>query len=295
MYRLNSYFRRYASSSSSKEMIDRCAPRVDLLKTEEEITKRLVDKGYNKMIWPRVKYIQMKGILKFFREGLMNLWRVHRELGGKFYSGDKFYWENFNKVPVRRADFKKVVDILAGRVSLIEASNSSRGGSGSKEQILISGREFDEMGSDFKEFKKLPLFGILFLVLEELSFAVVYVFPWLLPKTCVLPGIIEKRYYRQRAKAVAELGRLKNLRTEREVLQYVAAVMALETRSLLPVVYSAQPEFATQRRLAAAVVGCRAADFLFECQKARVRRHLQTAGSRRPIDAGQRLTIGERE
>lgn len=213
----------------------RTLPRYDLLKDVEQIRKEVVNeredgtaRGYDAAI---VHYRKAKNLFKFFKEGIVNVWKVNRALRQGVFGGGR-YIVDYSKADVEsggrhaleRSDFSQVVDEVSERVSLLKIEYErgrrnveeflGRGADG--REVLLSRREFVEMVRDKENFVKLPLFGALFIVLEELSIPFIYVFPQMLPGTCVLPGVLEKRYYDRSVRAFERLKELEDGSDARE-------------------------------------------------------------------------------
>lgn len=213
-------------------------PRYDLLKTVGQIRRELLAgrpgpspaRAYDGLV---VQYRRARNVFRFFKEGLLNVWRVHRALRRGLFSGRRYVVDysgaGGGRVAVQRGDFGRVVDELSGRVALlkIEYDAGRRTAAGflgwPRPELLLSRREFVEMVRDRANFVKLPLFGALFVVLEELSLPLIFLFPQMLPGTCVLPGALERRYYARSARA---FGRLvaQHSRSESECRDFVQAV-----------------------------------------------------------------------
>lgn len=200
----------------------RTLPAYEVLKNIKEIKREIVEgrndkkeKAYDGII---IKYKQGKNMFKFFKNGLMNLWKVNRDLRKTVFNG-KRYLIDYSRADIKqgykfiiaRKDFDKLVDELSERVSLIkvEYDNGKRDIkeflNENEKEVLLNRREYIEIVRDYENFYKLPLFGALFILLEELSFPIVYLFPWMLPSTCVLPGMLEKRFNERRIKGIAKL------------------------------------------------------------------------------------------
>lgn len=193
----------------------RTLPRLDLIKSHDLLLKELLasrqdhsSKVYDPII---LQYRKGKNIFSFFKEGLLNLYRARRDLNreifnGKMYIQDYGMGDSQGKLIVRWSDYDKVLDSIARRISLVEMERKA----GKKVDkvdygLAINREQFIEMVQIKKEWFKVPMFGLLFLILEELSLPIVYLFPQMLPKTCVLPGMIERRYNSNREKAFEKL------------------------------------------------------------------------------------------
>lgn len=203
-------------------------PRYELIKNEEEINKEIllkwdkpINKKYDKII---IKYKKFHNIFQFFKQGLINIWKVNRNLkkGEGIFNGKRYLidYSNYNednkdgKYLINRKDFNKIIDELSERIQLIkiEYENNKRNEliNFKDKEIFINRKEFIEIIRDQKNFIKLPLFGIIFLIFEELSLPIIYLFPKILPNTCILPGFIERKYYKKREEGFNKILLIKN-------------------------------------------------------------------------------------
>lgn len=213
-------------------------PRYELIKKEEEIHQEILskrDKPINKKYdFLLIKYKKLHNIFQFFKQGLINIWKVNRNLkkgegifNGKRYLIDYSNYNQFNKGKyiINRKDFNKIIDELSERIQLIkiEYENNKRNElvNSKDKEIFINRKEFIEIVRDRKNFHKLPLFGLLFLVFEEISLPIIYLFPKILPSTCILPGLIEKRYYKNKNKGFDNILSIKNGNTEEECREFI--------------------------------------------------------------------------
>lgn len=215
----------------------RSLPRYDLIKSGEAIRRELLEsrtggeaKVYDGVL---VLYRQTRNMFTFFKEGLVNVWRVHRDLRRHVFNGRRYLVDYSKgnvdgKLVLRRGDYVQLVDELSERVALlgIEAASGHRTfedyvGAG-EPQIGLTRREFVEMVRDRENVYKLPLFGVLFLVFEELSLPLVYLFPQMLPTTCVMPGWLERRYYARHRAGLATLARARGEQGAARYLQDIA-------------------------------------------------------------------------
>lgn len=221
-------------------------PRYDLLKTKEEIMREVLSQRENRASKPYdgllVQYKKARNVFSFFKEGIMNVWRVHRELGKSIYNGQRYLIDYYTrtgngngngkgngKYVVRRRDYRQIVEDVAVRVQLMrtEYTNGSRTLAklldSDETEIKLSRREFVELGRDASNWRKLPIFGLLFLILEEMSLPLLYVFPGMIPSTCVLPGRLEKRYLAHRNASLKKLTAIRGTNIE-EAAKYVQQV-----------------------------------------------------------------------
>ncbi|KAG0681749.1 hypothetical protein C6P42_003836 [Pichia californica] len=224
----------------------RSLPRYDLIKSNKEIKEEILNNRVNKenKIYDGLilQYYKIRNIFKFFKEGLLNVWRVNRSLKNKeeygIFSGKRYlidYSKGYlmdGKYIIKRKDVNKIINELSERIQLmkIEYDNGKRDELINKKDLLINRKEFIEMIRDKDNFSKLPIFGILFLIFEEFSLPLIYIFPNIIPSTCILPGIISKRYYSKNLKGIEELKKLMKLtdnndtsndKNERECREYV--------------------------------------------------------------------------
>lgn len=214
----------------------RSLPQYELIKSKEVILREILNEREDKKEKTfdnlKVQYRRISNIFKFFKEGILNIWRVNRDLRKILF--DKRHYivdysrgdEKEGKMILKRGDFNKIIDELSKRISLmkIEFDNGNRDVkdfSVLQNEILISRKQFIEIVRDHNDFIKLPLFGLFFLVFEELSLPILYLFPRILPTTCVLPGILEKRYNEKNVKAFGKLMKLKNFENEAECNQFL--------------------------------------------------------------------------
>jgi hypothetical protein len=219
-------------------------PRYDLLKSKEEIIREVLSQRENRASKPYdgllVQYKKARNVFSFFKEGIMNVWRVHRELGKNIYNGQRYLIDYYSrtgndngngngKYVVRRSDYAQIVEDVAVRVQLMrtEYMNGSRTLAklldSDETEIKLSRREFVELGRDAVNWRKLPIFGLLFLILEEMSLPLLYVFPGMIPSTCVLPGRLEKRYLAHRNASLKRLSAIRGTNIE-EAAKYVQQV-----------------------------------------------------------------------
>ncbi|GMM30513.1 hypothetical protein DAMA08_032580 [Martiniozyma asiatica (nom. inval.)] len=230
----------------------RTLPQVNLIKSAEEIQKDLIKSRtpqQNKFFDPAlIKFKQSKNIFSFFKEGLLNIWRTNRDLKKSLFNNKRYIYDfsmgdENGKLIIKRGDFDKIIDVLSQRVKLIqvEFENGKRLSNSVENEILINRKEFVEMIRLRKDFIKLPLFGLLFLILEEASLPLIYLFPRLIPSTCVLPGILSKRYYKKRNEARKRLDEINNGKGS----EFVQKIVSGETsvwkidESLVPLVCDA--------------------------------------------------------
>lgn len=191
----------------------RTIPRIDLIKSHEAIRSELLATRAAKLYDPVViQYRKAKNIFKFFKEGLLNLYRARRDLNREIFNGKRYIYDyskgdSQGRIVVRWSDYDRLVECMSQRISLVEMERKAGKPLGNKVDygIDITKDQFIEMVHLKREWFKVPLFGVLFLALEEFSLPIVYLFPALLPKTCVLPGRIEKRFYAKRDQAFAQL------------------------------------------------------------------------------------------
>ena len=218
----------------------RTLPRYDLLKSVEQIRREVLsDRGgegparvYDGVV---VQYRRARNMFQFFKEGLLNVWRVHRALLRGLFGGGRYVvdysaggGDDAGRVAVQRGDFGRVVDELGGRVALLKIEYDAGRRTlpeflgRPRAELLLSRHEFVEMVRDRANFVKLPLFGVLFVLLEEFSLPLIFLFPQMLPGTCVLPGVLERRYYARSAQAFDRLAALENESECRDFVQAVA-------------------------------------------------------------------------
>lgn len=189
----------------------RTLPRIDLIKSRDEIKKELLQtrepKSYDGIL---ITYKQTKNMLLFFKEGLFNIWRVNMELRKTVFNG-KRYLIDYNRsgdvngrliLRYGSSNYRLLIDKLAERVSLtlLEVKNGKRPidsivTGNEQDEVLLTRKEFIEIVRDDHNFTKLPLFGLIFFIFAECSLPIFYIFPQLLPSTCILPGKLEGRYY----------------------------------------------------------------------------------------------------
>lgn len=205
----------------------RTLPRLDLIKSHDLIRGELLasrqgnsSKIYDPII---IQYKKARNIFSFFKEGLLNLYRARRDLNKEVFNGKRYIYDygmgdSDGKMIVKWSDYDKVLDTIARRISLVEIEIKS----GKKVDKVdygldITREQFIEMVHLKKEWFKVPMFGLLFFILEELSLPIVYLFPQMLPKTCVLPGMIERRFNSKRETAFDELNKISNGKAEKNL------------------------------------------------------------------------------
>lgn len=188
----------------------RSLPRIDLIKDKEEIKREILskredktEKGYDNII---IYYKKAKNLVLFFKEGFLNIWKVNKDLRENIFNGQRYIIdyskgnEKDGKLIIKRGDYEQLIEELAERVSLLNIEFKNNLGNNNfnynnRNEIFINRKEFIEIVRDKQNFIKLPISGLLFLVLEEMSLLIFYFFPQLLPGTCVLPGKLENKYY----------------------------------------------------------------------------------------------------
>lgn len=198
----------------------RTVPRVDLVKSaaalQGELQASRAD-GRARVYDPAVvQYRRARNLFSFFKEGLMNLYRARQDLNrtvfnGKRYVKDYGVGDATGKLIVRWSDYDRIMDAIARQISLVDKQQGQKKTHPTNTTTLsdygldITHSQLVEMVHLHREWYKVPLFGVLFLILEELSLPLVYLFPGMVPKTCVLPGLIERRVHAKRDTAIQKL------------------------------------------------------------------------------------------
>ncbi|KAG7901976.1 hypothetical protein KL935_001936 [Ogataea polymorpha] len=195
-------------------------PPLHLIRTKKRITDQvLLEKPYGGVRLKAVVLFRLaKNYLRFFKEGMGSVWTNYKDLRSEIYSRNLFLVVNGlaandlatgdakdQKLYVKNSTVPQVVDELATAVSCLENSGSL---DLSREQIKISRAQFQTMLRTRGDILKLPLFALLFALLEEFSLPLYYIFPSLMPFTCVFPAFM-KSYYGKSIKAQRKLKELR--------------------------------------------------------------------------------------
>ncbi|KAG7698065.1 hypothetical protein KL930_001727 [Ogataea haglerorum] len=203
-------------------------PPLHLIQTRKSITNQvLLEKSYSGVRLKAVVLFRLaKVYLKFFKEGMGSIWTNYKDLRSEVYSRNLFLVVNGlaandmgtgdardQKLYLKNSSLPQVVDELATAVSCLENSGSL---DLSREQIKISRAQFQTMLRTRGDVFKLPLFALLFGIFEEFSLPLYYIFPGLMPFTCVFPAFM-KTYYGRSIKAQRRLAELRKERTFDEI------------------------------------------------------------------------------
>ncbi|KAG7818884.1 hypothetical protein KL909_001423 [Ogataea angusta] len=237
-------------------------PPIHLIQTKKRITDQVsLEKPYNGVRLKAVVLFRLaKNYLKFFKEGMGSVWTNYKDLRSEVYSRNLFLVVNGlaandlgtgdakdQKLYVRNSTLPQVVDELATAVSCLENSGSL---DLSREQIKISRAQFQTMLRTRGDLLRLPLFGLLFALLEEFSLPLYYIFPSLMPFTCVFPAFM-KSYYGKSIKAQRKLKELRKERTFDEIaVQNPFTMTEEELRSVCDLIKVGTPFSSIDRRRA---------------------------------------------
>lgn len=133
-----------------------------------------------------------KEILSFYKTGLTGIWRNRKEKAA-ILSG-KYHYEMINYVSKksennilkgRFTNSRDLTDYLLNECYLKTVEKKPLTPS-------ISRSEYQTVLRTEKDIKKLPLFGLLFVIFEELTPIICLAFPKVVPSTCILPALYSK-------------------------------------------------------------------------------------------------------
>lgn len=145
--------------------------------------------------------------LQFYKNGIKNLYTNIQFV--KFLK-NSYHLNNKDIVPgvknqhqlIKIKDEKQLVKVLSNTVknyiNEYKLTKDPKRLFENENEILIKRAYYQTILRTSKDYYKLPIFGLLFLLLEELTVALCYVFPDITPSTCLLPLSIS-RYYQNAA------------------------------------------------------------------------------------------------
>lgn len=151
--------------------------------------------------------------LNFFKFGIKNVWNnffiVKREVKDKYYLLDNGLGFNDlatgafkdKKIKIKDSNLDLLIDILSNSIRCIENETSVKDGleyiNSKSDLISISRSKFQALLRSKNDFKKIPIFGGLFLIFEEITILFCYIFPSITPTTCIVPQLMKRSYHRQ--------------------------------------------------------------------------------------------------
>lgn len=198
----------------------RTLPAFDVLDTREKIRQDLI-KEKDGQIGPFgsviVYYRFMKKILEFFKIGMVNVVKTYFDLRKSVFSGNRYIFDyslgdKDGKLALRKKDKQRIIDELVVKIRnmQVEFENGVRTKEDlfNPDEIRLTRKEYQEILRNSKDFWKVPLFGLILVVFEELSIILFALFPKVLPSTCVLPGMVKNAYYKKSHTAQIQLEKL---------------------------------------------------------------------------------------
>ncbi|KAH3668170.1 hypothetical protein OGAPHI_001924 [Ogataea philodendri] len=220
-------------------------PQIQLLKTKKTITDLVLkEKPSSSSIGVKsvVLFRLAKNYIQFFKAGMGNIWTNYRDLNKRVYGQNWYLVVNGlaandlatgdtkdQKLYLKSSKLPEAVEELATVVTCLKNSGSL---DLSREQIKLSRADFQTMLRTRKDFPKLPLFAFLFALLEEFCLPLYFIFPRLMPSTCVFPAFM-KTYYGKSMKAQEKLQELRQGRTYEEIALQNPYTMPQEELKLL--------------------------------------------------------------
>lgn len=154
-----------------------------------------------------------KVYLNFFKFGIKNVWNnffvVKREVKDKYYLLDNGLGFNDlatgefkdKKIKIKDSNLNLLINNLSNSIRCIENESSVKNGLeyiySTNDLISISRSKFQALVRSKNDFKKIPIFGGLFLIFEEITLLFCYIFPNITPTTCIVPQLMKRSYQRQ--------------------------------------------------------------------------------------------------
>ncbi|CAN3365123.1 hypothetical protein DICA3_E21792 [Diutina catenulata] len=156
-----------------------------------------------------------KSILKFYKSGIVNVWHNKTEV-------NKLIGQDFSvlrvgpqgqDIPTKIGAFSKLTEEMATMVYESKSQTAAeRARKAADEHELISSNLFTITRSQFqlinrtkKDFYKLPLFAVLFIIFEETMPLLCYVIPEITPSTCVLPALLPRLWNSSTAAVLCQM------------------------------------------------------------------------------------------
>ncbi len=211
-------------------------PQFYLLKSSSEIMRTLehdrpdLNNGLRKDL--TFKYRMLQGYGNFFRAGILNVWKNYWNLRRTAYRKiDPLYvFDNGldrndtatgnpkdKKLLLRSKTIEQIVselatavrckeNIMKGKMWLFESESD-------RHYIRLKRNMMQQMLRNKFDASKLPFFAVILVLLEELSVAVCWLSPYILPTTCLYPKFMP-RYF---ARSIKAQRRLKELRKNKSL------------------------------------------------------------------------------
>ncbi|GMG27384.1 unnamed protein product [Ambrosiozyma monospora] len=161
--------------------------------------------------WAVLQYRWLKNYLLFFKLGITNVWNTHRYVKKNIYHGQLYIVDTSlnasdrifksKKVAVRKSNLDTVLDEAANGVRLAENEcivknvgfwNGLQGQQNKDDVhdglIALTRSNFQRIIRERRDWIRLPLFALLFALLEEVTVLFYFVIPTFMPTTCVFPN-----------------------------------------------------------------------------------------------------------
>ncbi|GME71148.1 unnamed protein product [Ambrosiozyma monospora] len=200
-------------------------PQWQILVSKKTILKDLVDEYEKKgktvfkkrngklkfFKWAILQYRWLKNYLLFFKLGITNVWHTHRYVCKNIYHGQLYIVDTSlnasdrifksKKVAVRKSNLDAVLDEAANGVRLAENECVVKNvgfwdglqGNINKDDvhdglIALTRSDFQRIIREKRDWIRLPLFALLFALIEEVTVLFYFVIPTFMPTTCVFPN-----------------------------------------------------------------------------------------------------------
>ncbi|ANZ74751.1 BA75_00535T0 [Komagataella pastoris] len=206
-------------------------PELRMIKTKNQAFETYLIE--NPKVDPKSTVTKMKQYLKFavmfmkfFKLGVMNVWKNYRLNRKEFYGSYYMVDPKNENAKLKVKNLNSVIDELHTVINCernVRNANEQRrlhkgGVQDSFPQIELSRSTLQRVLRTRADFIKLPLFAVLFLLLEELTIGLCYIFPEMVPSTCELPQL-NHRFFYQQSKSQKELLELRQNALKSELLK----------------------------------------------------------------------------
>ncbi|ODV96653.1 hypothetical protein PACTADRAFT_48482 [Pachysolen tannophilus NRRL Y-2460] len=158
--------------------------------------------------------------LNFYKKGLKDIWFNYKSLRKEVFN--KYHIDNKIIVPgkknaiakvkiINNRNNKQLIKILNNTINNYKneyrATNDFKKFFNNKYEISLKRSDFVKLLRTGKDIAKIPMFGLIFIIFEELTVLICYLFPSITPSTCILPQL-SSRYYQSSKMAQNKLGKV---------------------------------------------------------------------------------------